>query len=103
MNEIKAQALAAFWLTLSEIEIPECGDNNNTSTQEGGELAHTDGTTTRVEMELFFNQNLSNLKYKEATEMINEATDGRIKMRPTKDIYKESRELVKKIVNTVNT
>ena len=53
MTEIKAQALVAFWLTISEIDIPECGDNNNTSTEEGRELADIDSRTKNAEIELF--------------------------------------------------
>ena len=92
MKEIKARALVAFWLTISEIEIPECGER---STEEGeATVADTDGGTKNAEMELFFNQNLSNLKYREATQMLNEATDGKVQLRATKNIFKESRELV---------
>ena len=87
INEIKARALAAFRLTPSEIEIPATDGHSE-------ELADTDENSNGAQMELFFNQNLSNLKYKEARQMLNHATDGKIKLRPTKDIYQESRDLV---------
>ena len=108
INEIEARALASFWLTPSEIDVPACGDDNHISSnnEHREELVDT-GNSNAAEMELFFYQNLSNLKYKEARQMLNEALDGKIQLRPTKDIYmrkadKWSIHIKYKILNTVN-
>ena len=54
INEIKAQALTAFWLTPSEIEVRACGDDYQISSNNDHreELVDTENSNA-AEMELF--------------------------------------------------
>ena len=82
LNEIKARALAAFRLTLSEIEEPS---NELINIIEADE---DDKNKECTEMEEFLNENLSNVKYMRAAKLLKEATDGKMKLRKKDEIFK---------------
>ena len=95
LNEVKARAMSAFRLTLSEINIPE-------PNFEDIENSANPIVANKKEFEQFLSDNLSTKKFQKATTMLEKVTDGDIKMQSKYHLYKPAKELVTdyKINNT---
>lgn len=105
IEEIKARAITAFRLTPSEIDLPAEVDHFATIQEATNPIISThdvanytpggeNDTAQRAEYEAFFNANLSNKKYIEATKKISDASNGGIEMRSNYHIFKPARELI---------
>ena len=95
LNEVKARAMSAFRLTLSEINIRE-------PNFEDIENSVNPIVAYKKEIEQFLSDNLSTKKFQKATTMLEKVTDGDIKMQSKYHLYKPAKELVTdyKIYNT---
>ena len=93
MSEVKARAITSFKISPESLEGDydqiQFNDANNAS---AGEIQNAE---KGKQIESFLKENLSNLHYKEASEMLSDLTDGQVKFQSAHLIYAKAREKVK--------
>ena len=94
MSEVKARAITSFKISPESLEgdYDQIQFNDDANNAIAGENQNAE---KGKQIESFLKENLSNLHYKEASEMLSDLTDGQVKFQSAHLIYAKAREKVK--------
>ena len=96
LKEIKARAITLFWLTLSEIDLPDCdyseAEKKNPIVSNAQQESETRVEKASSQFKIFFLENISNKKYNIASKMMED--NNNTSLQSTYTILNPMKELV---------